>query len=592
MSDKIINLELRQVDSDSVRSNGDWSSILSKGIQINSGDEVVINKVFIDNVDELDNIIKIPNDIIATMTFYLYTTSIKQQNVALGSDGKRYYSNPVVADLATVDGFDYILCEDVPPPTVTQEEIDAGAADMKLVTVIEVRSKEDDGNFSKAFGDESGDNPCILGYYDKDGAQQTFYIEIPYKKHIPKRGLKVQIAVSLIMDISKGFFITDMMSRLFELQNVSTKLKNFVIITDATPTQNYLQPIVINHDILISKGTYTSSNMISLLNNSFQTNRSVDFAQETLSASTFPSNQLLRRIMGCTAPKLVSTQTTKTHTRIMEQVASNTIDFFVGCNDVSINYDDASKKFFFENLHFPLYDTAASGAITTSYQSDTISGKAFFIGKNSGVNIHSFSAVNNDSTLDNYNKYFDFWTGQLGFNEEDISCKSSMTPPQTVNGVSYIVPIFTQYGNGISTTCAKPILDNVVIKATSPYKYVDVENIYNTSDLTVPVIASESRLDKVSLDYGYYLIEINNGLSSELIGQSYINRTISCIVNRYYSLGTFTSGDISGSLSYIHEGPSLYLKNFNIRILDSNKKQAIGLEQDNSIFISVIKASS
>ena len=109
--EKITNLELRQTNSKSVRSNGDWSSILSKAIQLNDGDELAISKVFIDNVSDTDGKILIENDILASMTFYLYVTSIQHEQVAIGSDGKNYISKPVRSMDPTdgIDGFDYIL---------------------------------------------------------------------------------------------------------------------------------------------------------------------------------------------------------------------------------------------------------------------------------------------------------------------------------------------------------------------------------------------------------------------------------------------------------------------------------------------------
>ena len=585
--DKIINLEIRQTDSNSVRENGDWSTILSKPVILNNNDTLSINKVFIDTVSNTDGKIVIENDIIATMSFYLYVTSIQQQGVALGSDGKNYYQFPTSTTgtpLHDIDGHDFILCQDQAPPTVAEQ---ASAVNMQYVTKIKVRSKVSGETSKKFMGDSTGVTPCFIGYYDKNGAQQSFYFDVPYRSHIPNSGVFEICTTSVIMDATKGFFITQDMTIEYDAQNVSNKLKNFSIAESSTPTQNYLQPVIIEHDIKIPGGSYTSDNMISLLNNSFQSNQVPNFGHTDMEAPDFPVNKLLRRITGCVAPKLVSTQTTTTSTRII--IPEGGIDWLLGSNLISINYDAPSKKFYFENLHMPIYDTAAAGAIATTYQTDGALQTKFFVGKNSGINIHSWAAKNNDPTLQNYNQSFDFWNSKLGFIETDITCKSIMSPPLLINGVEYYTPVFTNHLAGQSTTTAKAILDNAVVKATTPYLFQPMLNIYNTSDLTVPVVASVSKLDAVSLEYGYFLVEINNGLSSELIGATDINRTISCIVNRYYSLGTFTSGDISGSLTYVHQGPSIFLKNFNVRILDSNKNLAQNLEADNSIFISIIR---
>ena len=578
----IINLECRQLDSDSVVTNGDWSTILSKPVILNEGDTLAINKVFIDTVADTNNQIVIPNDILASIQFYLYVTSIQQQNIALGSDGKDYYSHPdAPGSVADIDGDDYILCVDI-DPTIPE-------ANMMLVTKISIRSKVKDG--TRGMGDKTGKNPCYLSYFDDIGAISTFYFDVPYLAHVKPFGTTVEITVSVIMDVSKGFTIVSDEPAQFASQNVSSELKNFKIIASQTPSVNYLHPKLVNHQINIPKGTYTSDEMTSLLNNSFQDNTIPDFGQTSLSPLTFPINQLLSTIEGIADSKLASVKCTNTTGRII--IPSGTVNFYVGSNNISVGYDQASKRFFFDSLHFPIYDQSSSGAVAVTYQTDGQTTNSFFAGKVGGAYIHTWSCVNNDPELSNYNTYFDFWNDKLGFNMVDVAAKHQMaTDVMTYNGVDVQVPVFRNAQNGVSTTTAKPILDDLIKKGPNKnsYEFTSPANIYSTSDLTTPVVASFAKLDALELEYGYYLIEINNGLSSELIGATDINHTISCIVNRYYSLGTFTSGDISGSLSYTHKGLPLFLKNFNIRVLDSEKNLAQNLEADNSIFISIIRA--
>lgn len=579
---EIINLECRQLDSESVVNNGDWSTILSKPVILNDGDTLAINKVFIDTVADTDGKIVIPNDILASMSFYLYVTSIQQQNVALGSDGKNYFTHPDDPGTVTnIDGNDYVWCSDI-EPQVPEDN-------MKLVTKISVRSKVRDG--TRGMGDKTGKDPCWLSYFDDIGAVSTFYFDVPYLEHVKPFGTVVEIPVSVIMDVSKGFEILGDEAAQFEKLNVSSQLKNFKIVSSQTPSVNYLHPRLVQHQISIPAGTYSSAEMTGLLNNSFQSNTIPDFGQSSLSPAVFPINQLLSTAESLTDGKLASVKSTDTDGRII--IPNNEVNFYIGCNNISIGYDDASKRFFFDSLHFPIYDQTSSGAVAVTYQKDLATGNSFFAGKVGGVYIHTWTCTNNDPTLANYNTYFDFWSEKLGFNQVDITAKHQMSVNTlTYNGVAVQVPIFRNAQNGVSTTTAKPILDDLIQKGTNKNSYVFTSPLdtYSTSDLTVPVVASVAKLDALELDYGYYLIEINNGLSSELIGATDINRTISCIVNRYYSLGTFTSGDISGSLSYTHKGAPLFLKDFKIRVLDSEKNLAQNLEADNSIFISVIRA--
>jgi hypothetical protein len=66
--------------------------------------------------------------------------------------------------------------------------------------------------------------------------------------------------------------------------------------------------------------------------------------------------------------------------------------------------------------------------------------------------------------------------------------------------------------------------------------------------------------------------------------------SIMSIVSRYYNVANYTSGSSDSSIAYTHKGASLLLTSFNCRILNSDKTPALGLGQDNSIFLEIIKA--
>jgi hypothetical protein len=66
---------------------------------------------------------------------------------------------------------------------------------------------------------------------------------------------------------------------------------------------------------------------------------------------------------------------------------------------------------------------------------------------------------------------------------------------------------------------------------------------------------------------------------------------IQSIVNRYFTQNSFTSDQGAGSISYIHQGESQTLTEFNVRVLNPNysvpTETQLGI--NNTIFIQVIK---
>ena len=87
-----------------------------------------------------------------------------------------------------------------------------------------------------------------------------------------------------------------------------------------------------------------------------------------------------------------------------------------------------------------------------------------------GVYIHSFNCQNNDPDLANYRQDFDFWNDKLGFNQVNISAKHQQsTSSGTYNGVTYQVPVFRNAQNGVSTTTAKPLLDDLIKKTNNNF---------------------------------------------------------------------------------------------------------------------------
>jgi hypothetical protein len=589
MSGNVINLECRQLDADSVAKNGQWSTTLAKPVEIANGDILELNRIFIDNVSQSDGKVVIEEDIKATLTFNAYVTSIEHPNTSLLNNGHYYEAHPERDDDPTlgVDGADYIMCKNFGQ--------DVYPTQMKYVTLIRVGSVRNYNN--DYMGDETqGDEtqPLTISFYDYKGNPQDANFFVPWT-HVSGKGMTLNVETAFLMDVNKGFFVKPQNRNQWDgkvgkpllPQNVNPD--GIVILTAATPTANFLHPILINRDILIAKGSYAASDIVSVLNDSLQSNH--ESGQFAVGSGDFPVNPLLRQSGSMDGSTYyVSNRTALNSSRIMTPNDTVSVNFWVGSNQINLDYDIPSNKFFFKYLHMPFY-TTSSGAISSNYQIDSDSDLGFFVGKNSGIALASMTATVNDPKSMNYGQYYDFWYSKLGFVENLCCSKFSYGNLMTINTVEYTIPVFTNWGAGLSTTEARGGIDNVIKKDSDPQIVPSVTEFFSLAELTTPVVATEARLGMLDMAFGYFLIEVSGGLSSELISSVNINQNISAIINRYYSLGSFTSGDASSSLQYVHSGASVYLKNLKFRILNSDRTPSENLDADNTVFINVIKAA-
>ena len=275
--------------------------------------------------------------------------------------------------------------------------------------------------------------------------------------------------------------------------------------------------------------------------------------------------------------------------------------YWIGANQLELDYDTNTNLFFWKFLHSPLYHSGAS--ITSSIGKNTTTAPSapanpyFHIGKVGGCCFHNLSA-----TLLETGENFNFWDDKLGFNNRPFTdengilqsgiCVDYVETTKTLGGNDFVLPIFDNLGDGISTTSARPNLDSLVNKLNTgtPANFrqviTDPTTLFSTNDLTTEINASRIVIESLLLKFGYYYIEIQAGFQNEIISEDSQTYNIHGIVNRYYSLGSFTSSE-GGSQIYTHAGQPIYLNDIKIRILDSDRKLATFLGDDNTIFLQI-----
>ena len=146
---------------------------------------------------------------------------------------------------------------------------------------------------------------------------------------------------------------------------------------------------------------------------------------------------------------------------------------------------------------------------------------------------------------------------------------------------------------GTNTTGQLPVLDGQVDK-TNPLQATRPQigtPHYSGADstLTESIFSEKGKSIDALNQFGYYLIEINSQFKNNFMTEDNNYNHIQQIVNRYYELNSYTSGE-SGQIVYQHTGEPTLLQSFHCRILTSDKQLATNVGDDNTIHLQIVKA--
>jgi hypothetical protein len=96
-------------------------------------------------------------------------------------------------------------------------------------------------------------------------------------------------------------------------------------------------------------------------------------------------------------------------------------------------------------------------------------------------------------------------------------------------------------------------------------------------------------LKQDNINFAYYLIDISAKMDNEYVTDDDVKRNIFSAINRYYISGGYLSGTNSG-IEYVHEGESIIISDFDVRILKPDGSLAENLKSDNTVFLEVIRS--
>jgi len=234
--------------------------------------------------------------------------------------------------------------------------------------------------------------------------------------------------------------------------------------------------------------------------------------------------------------------------------ATNIIDRFFGASRVSLIYNDEDKRFAWDYLHSPYYNTA------NSVTSEAVGFQASLnmVDSVSGIFFTKLEPVS-------------FWADILGFDMDTI------IPNVEINSGMTLIRGETITSNYFALTNMFNHANTMDIPTTA---------IFSESDNTQQIKAVNDY--KTSVDGGYYLVSID-GLYTNYKQDDHERHNINAIVSRQYNENGFISDWGEGGLRYVNTGEPFNLGSLTTTIMNPITKEPVkNLGKNSSIFIEVI----
>ena len=648
MSGETITIEVAQKDAGTVFSNGDFVNQLAMPVVLSEGDQLVINKTFIDTLEENSGRLDIESDITVKLTVVPYVTA----DVA-----DKFSAISGLVEQVPVNNLDYFPMR-----------IQSQAAGEKLKNIKIIKSlyfaydwHSDLGHFGSA------NEPVTLYYYDRHEQYTEIPIKVPKTDYGTNPALEIDVSI-IVTDMqekypsdpkyktvyyNRGLGVGD--SAAIEktwddngMDNVSMTTAEYnesgenkgykhggfyvLDITDLpadTSTHCSLESFEFSVDI--DQGNYTPTELTTLLNNAFVKNNTT----ELFSYGNFIDSPFLKYsspelseveagalVFNGAADYIAGSGANTTHNHILVSNEGSDVinvpntgaiglnpssittlknDFVVGSDSVEIEYDDESNKFYWKQLHMSVYDTGDGTVATQVNRYREANGTIVnFIRKKSGGVCFSamYACLRSDPS-----KHYDFWKGKLGFNTTNMLMPHEPYKEIPVGNTTFTVDV-PKIINGVHTTTATHTINGLTSKKAKSYMKIPAEPAYDpaTEDTAFPYVESNnnevvfaedvtvSTVEDPRTSSGYFFIEIIAGFNNLIVSDAITTQNIHAIINRYYNRGAYTSSTETDSMVYTHHGAPLILSSIRSRILLPNRTVPTTLGNDNTIFMEVIKA--
>ena len=608
---------------------GRFTTTIQDKIMLEEGDQIALKSCFIDTQASSNQLVSIPSDIEAEITFIRY----KMNNCMLSTmtpKSKRSVSGTMTTDTAVLDGRLYLATNQVNTPGSIRI-----MGNFKLEPV-----NKNGGTFGGFF--------FFLNYTNHVGE------EIHEKHHIPETKINSidpsssDFLVSTSADFNTGqpFTITANSENGLILatstnptqrgtfQNCKLGNPTGAVPPGATPlfpagysaqstTQTFVAP-KFTKKFKIEGGNYDPHDLVEVINRQLD-----EVGTNNLSFNNLTDNTLLASFtlgVAGTGNNIFYVCPQKTNNleesspsfmeldyrfvlNVRETTAPIYDAYYLGTNQCNLDFSDATKKFSFEYNHFPFFKGGVESAgyfSATNNSRDPITGSINNINRYGGVLFTNLTATDTKTKQPS-----DFWSKILGFEldrtKEDcilVSYESELNAevPSIVEQV--FKPVFNpQPKLGVNFTAGFTGLDSAVGKgdlgSATAFPFIPVlggesnpagyflSAVNKTSDIEAGDNVLSSSQDA---GFGYYLIEVGSNFQTNFINENQTKKNVLGIVSKYYVKDSYTSAGEEASLIYQHQGEPMLLSSFDIRILDSDRNLATNIGDDNTIILQIIKA--
>lgn len=581
MSEKETVIELRQLSSKQVFQNGDFENVIeNNNLVIEEGDSLVLKKAVIDSVQTQAEEVLVDADMSASINFYRYFVNWKCEKKATNTSHTLY----------TLDQ------SDVAPDNKMYFEArlteSANPGNLPNVFIL------DEIKFTKNIRLKAGIwGNCVvtIQYNSIAGDDQHYTINIP--QFNCNDTLTYSVFPQLIFE--QGSLVILTTSSYLRDHGIEN---NIEITDEAYNAEKMFDLKTYSIPINIPRGRYTCDEICQLINS--QVDKSADNL-ENLAGASMNNTPLLgstntaddKHVLLSAGNIDLLQQEINPFINIMKYKTDGTVPLqYTGASDFSLAYD--GNKFKIETMNSPYYTCKSS---TTSNRGLTgilynLKGTATdnaaiknVINKSSGI---VFSALLPE----------ELWYDKLGF--DGSICPPISTGNISLGGAEYPAHLFVkQLKDGEHITGTAPTLDASIIKSVQEstdsiaytFNCIPKDDIKKDIEIQasgqIEIYASNTYNYSILKTYGgYMLLEIRLGLNQDYTGEQNHLKNVFGIITNYYRSNNYVVGTTADGCMYNHIGNAVQINSIRVRLLNPNTLQPVpGLDQDNSVFLSLIK---
>lgn len=341
--------------------------------------------------------------------------------------------------------------------------------------------------------------------------------------------------------------------------------------------------------ITIPAGNYSPADMAGIISENFQKARNGEFIYARSTGANPPDgepvlNNLLRR---CPMSELCGAELAEGiggRPALNVVVGKGTTTRWTGTSQFALQFDDTLKKFYFSDIHMPVYDDngkiviSAKSRIWTGQpspgtaQEDQVADYDYYEQISGGIlftNLHA-------NVVGDKNNLFDFWDKILGFNVDDLIFRPTfkefyINPTAQVGGAGYTrrFPLLDNIKFGKNCTSPEIILDMGIVKNSLSQNPAGVFAGFTPSN-TSKIYAARQVFEGDDVSSFYY-IDVEAEFQNSLVSQNKSFKHTIGLVSNYFNSASVTTGTSADSVLYTHYGQPLKLSSFTVNILNENR---------------------